>query len=405
MIEARRRHVAGLLLRPAQAVASAALIAFVAAVAAGAAGASGTKVTAAAEQLGAVSAIPGTTGAWAVGETCQPAASACAGVGRTLVLRWSGKAWSKVSSPAPQDDDSLVGVSASSSRNAWAVGSYAGSDNENLLLHWNGSSWSQVKAPNLNENSLNAVTTTSSNNAWAVGTYQPDGTSSNHTLIEHWNGKAWSTQSSPDPAGNDWLEGVSALSPTDAWAVGYQLSTTTSKDSTLVLHWDGKKWSSSAAPAVASFGTELSSVTATSATDAWAVGWATNSNDFETPLVLHWNGSVWSQQSTPTDASNTELLFGVAAVSSVDAWAVGLGPCVGGSIGCPSHTLTLHWNGKAWAHVPSPGYSDKKDQNVLTGVAMTGKSVVVCGYYTPANAPGTTRAILLLRTRNGWAAQ
>jgi hypothetical protein len=50
---------------------------------------------------------------------------------------------------------------------------------------------------------------------------QPD------TLILHWNGTAWSKVPSPSPGpkGN-FLTSVSAVSPTDAWAVGYSRNST-----------------------------------------------------------------------------------------------------------------------------------------------------------------------------------
>jgi hypothetical protein len=43
------------------------------------------------------------------------------------------------------------------------------------------------------------------------------------TLIEHWNGKAWKVIQSPNrggPADNNQLYGVTATCATDAWAVG-----------------------------------------------------------------------------------------------------------------------------------------------------------------------------------------
>jgi hypothetical protein len=45
---------------------------------------------------------------------------------------------------------------------------------------------------------------------------------------------------SPNPSSDDQLTSVSADSATDAWAVGYDAGTTTR---TLILHWNGTAWS------------------------------------------------------------------------------------------------------------------------------------------------------------------
>src|SRR5215471_15043778 len=74
---------------------------------------------------------------------------------------------------------------------------------------------------------LFAIAATSSTNAWAVGFDEPGSTSLSppeQTLIERWNGSSWQAVTSPDPGGTDHdnvLTSVSALSAKDAWAVGF----------------------------------------------------------------------------------------------------------------------------------------------------------------------------------------
>src|SRR6266700_6788157 len=71
---------------------------------------------------------------------------------------------------------------------------------------------------------FSGVAATSSSNAWAVGTWSQSNTTYK-TLIERWNGTAWKVQTSPNPAPGDWdenvLNGVAGLSSSDAWAVGW----------------------------------------------------------------------------------------------------------------------------------------------------------------------------------------
>jgi len=60
------------------------------------------------------------------------------------------------------------------------------------------------------------------------------------TLVEHWNSKRWTLVASPNPpsAYLNILEGVSAISRTDIWAVG-----STDWGSTIIIHWNGSSWS------------------------------------------------------------------------------------------------------------------------------------------------------------------
>src|SRR5947209_1437898 len=63
-------------------------------------------------------------------------------------------------------------------------------------------SWNIVSSPNpgaptSSSNGLNAVTTYSSTDAWTVGNYH--GSTNDQSLIEHWNGKSWTQQTSPNP--------------------------------------------------------------------------------------------------------------------------------------------------------------------------------------------------------------
>jgi hypothetical protein len=112
-----------------------------------------------------------------------------------------------------------------------------------LILHWNGTTWSQDKSPNPNGSPfLYSVSATSSTDAWAVGYYTKG--SAFKTLILHWNGSTWSRVASPNPgpAGGNLLYGVSATSPTNAWATG-STCTFCAVSQVLILHWNGTSWS------------------------------------------------------------------------------------------------------------------------------------------------------------------
>src|SRR5690242_2370859 len=65
------------------------------------------------------------------------------------------------------------------------------------------------------------------------------------------------------------------------------------------------------------FGVALSSC------QAWAVGdYVTGAGDLRT-LIERWNGTAWTRVPSPSPASAYNDLFGVAATSATNAWAVG----------------------------------------------------------------------------------
>jgi photosystem II stability/assembly factor-like uncharacterized protein len=109
-----------------------------------------------------------------------------------MILRWNGKAWSRVPSPSPAGG-SLESVTAASAGSAWAVGSAdtpSGFGSETLILHWNGKAWSRVPSPNpycSTCDSLYGVVIASPDSAWAVGTVNAGGL----VVILHWNGSRW----------------------------------------------------------------------------------------------------------------------------------------------------------------------------------------------------------------------
>lgn len=76
--------------------------------------------------------VPG-GGAWAVGLYFSGLESS------SLVLRWNGTTWAKVTSPNPTGSTELEGVSATSGSNAWATGEFstdsAGQDQRTLAFH------------------------------------------------------------------------------------------------------------------------------------------------------------------------------------------------------------------------------------------------------------------------------
>jgi subtilase family serine protease len=241
--------------------------------------------------------------------------------------------------------------------------------------------------PSLNEGSSNnylyGVTEISSTNAWAVGYY---GYNQQQTQIQHWDGNQWRVVASPNGSSNNLLYGVSGDSANDVWAVGYS-----NGYQALIEHWDGTQWSIIPNPAGEGSNVTgaLYSVAAISPTDAWAVGnyYNTGVNTYQT-LAEHWNGSQWSivpsPNPVPTAAGWNQLSY-VKAISSTDVWAVGYYYTGSGQV-TSYQTLAEHWNGSQWSIVTSPnGGASNGVFNSVTANSSTDVWAVGTYYKNPTS--------------------
>ncbi|MEA2483062.1 MAG: hypothetical protein QOC55_1009 [Thermoleophilaceae bacterium] len=235
------------------------------------------------------------------------------------------------------DQNVLNAVDAPGADDAWAVGSsHVRAGLTTLVMHWDGRSWSKVSSPSpvttgLIGSQLNGVSARSPTDAWAVGTV------GGAPLILHWDGAAWKRVKSSVNKGD--LYGVHATSPTDAWAVGSGSAFNNKR--ALLMHWDGTSWTPSAVPA----GTPaLDGVSALSGSAAWAVGSAGGRRT----LALRWNGVGWKRVASANPAG-FDWLLGVSALSNGNVWAVG-GANNAGSI-------VLHSAGARWRTSAAPRVS------------------------------------------------
>lgn len=140
------------------------------------------------------------------------------------------------------------------------------------------------------------------------------------------------------------LLGVTAVTSAEAWAVG-GLGQPEIPTAVAIQRWDGDRWVAVAGPSPGTTLNELRAVDASEPNDVWAVG-RTSSGVGEQPLVLHSDGTVWSNIELPPEIDG--VLNGVAAISPADVWAVG---SVGDPAASLERALVLHWDGAAWTDV------------------------------------------------------
>ncbi|HEX9135179.1 MAG TPA: hypothetical protein VF844_23065 [Ktedonobacteraceae bacterium] len=237
------------------------------------------------------------------------------------------------------------------------------------------SDWSVVPSvnPGTRNNSFTAVAALSPTNAWAVG-WTTEG-----PLIERWNGTRWGVVANPGPPGGS-LNGIFAVNNHDIWAVGSVFTSSGSRQ-TLIEHWNGSAWKVVPSPAAGT----LNAVTAAAANEVWAVGSnfnpATNTNQV---LIEHWEGHGWKIVPGANPGTGDNVFNGVTAITAHDVWAVGRSTTAvptGGisprTVPNPSfQTLIEHWNGTKWQAIASPN---------------------------PASATNWLRAVAAVSSTNVWA--
>jgi len=181
----------------------------------------------------------------------------------------------------------------------------------------------------------------------------------------HFEGNAWTSVPLPAEASSVTraaLRAVASAGPGVAWAVGSK-EAQSSQESPLLLAWDGSQWSQVELPmvpyseSIRGLG-RLDDVMAFSATDAWAVGESqSGTTEYSIgpahPLVLHWNGRTWAVAPTPAlpGALGNGGFVGVDGIGPSDVWAVG---ARSGKRAGAFITLAEHWDGKSWTIVPTP---------------------------------------------------
>ena len=307
--------------------------------------------------------------------------------------------WTPVSVPSTGNNVSLLGASARTNSDAWAVGQQfvaAGQPQAPAVAyHWNGTAWSLTPTPNLGEYAaLDGVSASSASDALAVG-FTMIRRRDYGTLIEHWNGSAWTVNSLDAITGfAARLTGVVDMSPTNAWAVGEGAS------GGLAEHWNGSAWTVATLPDPSFTPASGNAISADSATDIWVVGSTINAaTETSVPEALHYNGSAWTVVAVPQPNRSSGTLTAVTALSAGNAWAVGESSGAGSAIG--GSTLVEHWNGTGWSVVssPTPGAYP-----TLSGVAgRSASDVYAVGTNLPSVNGGPEQAMILSWNGSAWS--
>ena len=294
----------------------------------------------------------------ALGLPAQASATAARTAGQNGVSGWRPVA----SPPAPpaNDADSISALAPAGPQSAWAVGAdqyTPGSGYPTLTpvaYQWNGGRWvsTTIADPAASEG-FGSVADGGSGDVWAVGAqtdnpqvdpYQP--------RIRHWDGSAW--QVTPFPGDTETTDNLQlnqvAAAGGKAWIAALD------GVNGGILSWDGTSWTMQQI----SSAYELWGVTAISATDAWTVGYSSGNST----LALRWNGTTWQDESP---ANQTVNLQDVAASGPDDVWAAGI---YYNSDGTGPYLAADHWNGTSWTEYPIPALPGMADYVFPLGLTV-----------------------------------
>ena len=197
-----------------------------------------------------------------------------------------------------------------------------------VLWHWDGHQWAYQASATKGSVGLVGSACASADDCWAVGG-QFVGKLGNQSVgvIVHYDGKSWSSSSFPSPAGAA-FNGVACTSASNCLAAGNRQISATSAH-VLVEHWDGQAWSAMPAPSPkAALWSVLESLTCPSPTDCLALGDADNSAKGPGYFFAErFNGASWSmvpaQNAQQFNMGNASGLSEIACPSPADCLAVG----------------------------------------------------------------------------------
>ncbi len=285
---------------------------------------------------------------------------------------FDGVQWEVVDPHTPGNGSNITSLSALSANDIWAVGHYASGA---LIEHWDGKSWSLADKHVSHNSDLACVLALSANDVWAVGEkFRVDALGS-VTLIKHFDGTRWREMDSPDLGAKSTLTSITAVSPTELWAVGGSYY-----NGPITEHYVDGHWSLAPNPLVNSDQSNgapfLISATARSKNDVWAVGDA-RGNQFG-PLIEHWHGKSWSLVPAPALNGTYQQLISVLSLQAKNVWAMG-------SYTDPSnnnHPLVTRWDGYAWDLIPLPdnltqlnAWQQLGSSNLILGIGTYDKQV------------------------------
>ena len=341
----------------------------------------------------------GVQGAILYRDACTSVA-ACTAVGQygdsaeewqAVAEAWNGVGWHTEAALTPSAEESfLQGLSCPSESDCEATGGYITSAGAELPLAelWNGSAWT-LQTPALPAHAkaavLHVVSCSSSTSCEAVGGYV-NKSEEGVALAEHWDGKRWTTEKLPLPKGitESLLKGVSCPTTTSCWADGWVALPEGGEEEApptepLLEHWNGSTWTQETPPNPGgpTAASHLSGISCASASTCMANGWSSPAGA-EEPFAEHLAGGVWSAELPPEPAAaRFGFLDGVSCPTETSCVASGA------YVNRATHTtetLVDRWSGSEWLTQSTENVAGAKT-TTLQGMACSSPNACLATGY------------------------
>lgn len=276
---------------------------------------------------------------------------ACTGGQIMSFSHWNGRSWRKLPWPAALHPyqaaiQSADTMGASSADNLWVF-----KDNLHTagVLRWNGRSWSVSKIPAWvlrlgGAGFFDAVPVISGpKSAWVFNLGFDGGPDPTPAMAaREINGRWFKVKLRFVP----WA--VGAAGPNDIWVAATREPAPGQHLHFVMLHWDGHRWTTVAAPSIAAPRDAVSFVGAPAVAgpkSLWLVSTVQRSTS-STQRVWHWNGRVWRPVAGPAGAAdlNTPAPDGAGGI-----WVAGNAPAQG------FRWYFYHYSHGRWAKIVTPG--------------------------------------------------
>lgn len=259
----------------------------------------------------------------------------------TVAEHWNGSTWTRIDTPNPGSQESeFTSISGSGPDDVWAVGYWWNGHGADRMLteHWDGTAWSVVPSQNPgvtghhhSQRVLDDVLALSPDDAWAVGYTDFQG-----GVAEHWNGSSWKLVTLPTTTA---LFSLSGSAPDDVWATGQKTGR-----AGVVLHFDGSTWSQSTTLQVPHSALEPTFVSESQPSDAWVAGSTLGLQGPDGSYLAHWDGTLWTRDRSYKPRLQGAGFGSVVAITPSDAWVAGNGFDSSGQL----RILVGHWDGTSW---------------------------------------------------------
>ena len=151
-----------------------------------------------------------------------------------------------------------------------------------------------------------------------------------------------------------------------------------------VICFDGTVWSVVPSPSPGALQNILYGVAAITDTDVWAVGAQEDANDVWHTLTEHWDGSTWSVVNAVDAGTSGNQFYAVKALAANNVYAIGQQA----GAGFPNDALIEHWNGTTWSVVSSP--AGGSGSALPLGITATASSLTLVGEQETDTVPYTS---------------